>query len=242
MDPARRLFVAALAACAAAYVRVLDARTGRDRLLFAPNARTARRLYENEAAQLDVIVRWRGGANASDGGAGGGGGFSAQSVSVSQLKQWRRAGLLESVEQDVTVRAAAAYDAAAPVLAQIGPPSWGLDRVDQRFLPLDARYFFRGDGEGVLVFIVDSGAMRSHSQLAGRVLAGRNFNTADQSSDDTSDCGSGHGSHIAGIIGGVSVGVAKGVSLVPVRVYGECPARVRAAAPCRNARAPVAAH
>lgn len=62
----------------------------------------------------------------------------------------------------------------------------------------------------------------THSHRTGCLsfAAGRNFNTADQTTENTGDCGSGHGSHISGIIGGVSVGVAKGVSIVPVRVYG----------------------
>lgn len=144
---------------AAGYIRMPDSR-GRERVLFSA-ARGPRRLYEVDSEVLDVIVQWRDGTPPE-----------AVSVNVSQLKAWRAAGLVESVEINSIVRATAPYAADAPVLAQIEPPSWGIDRIDQQFLPLDQRYHFRGDGSGVYVFVVDSGCKATHSQLVGRVLPG----------------------------------------------------------------------
>ena len=186
----------------------------------------SRRLYDDEEELLNVIVRWRDvpqGVTLDSSGESGGfwqPSFTFEVANISQIKAWRASGMVESVEIDSVVRATAATDD-PPLLAQIDPPSWGLDRIDQQFLPLDQRYHFRTDGSsGVQVFIVDSGIKASHSQITGRVLPGRNFNTGDQTAENTNDCGSGHGSHLSGIVGGTTVGVAKGVQLVPVRVYG----------------------
>ena len=95
----------------------------------------------------------------------------------------------------------------------VSASSWGLDRLDQRALPLDASYSFTGNGTGVRVYIVDTGILTSHEQFAGRTLAG--FSAFGDNNPE--DC-NGHGTHVAGTIGGSSTGVARGVRVVPVRV------------------------
>jgi len=92
-------------------------------------------------------------------------------------------------------------------------PSWGLDRVDQRELPLDDGYTYPTLAGTVRAYIVDTGIMVSHQDFGGRAISG--FDAIDGGAAD--DC-HGHGTHVAGTVGGESYGVAKGVTLVAVRV------------------------
>jgi subtilisin family serine protease len=94
-------------------------------------------------------------------------------------------------------------------------PSWGIDRIDQRALPLDTNYTYNATGLGVDVYVVDSGINYSHLEFGGRALP-----FFDQIGDGRNgeDC-AGHGTHVAGIIGGATFGVAKGVTLYSARVF-----------------------
>ncbi len=97
---------------------------------------------------------------------------------------------------------------------QTNPPSWGLDRIDQRSLPLDHGYTYGTTASNVTVYLVDSGLRTSHTQFQGRASIG-----VDEVGDGRNgqDC-LGHGTHVAGTVGGKDYGVAKGVKLVAVRV------------------------
>jgi len=97
---------------------------------------------------------------------------------------------------------------------QTDPPSWGLDRVDQDALPLDAAYEYTQTGAGVEAFILDTGLNTTHSEFTGRVGEGYDFIDDDA---DPSDC-HGHGTHVAGTIGGTTYGLAKDVTIRAVRV------------------------
>ncbi|SCG47414.1 S8 family peptidase [Micromonospora halophytica] len=96
---------------------------------------------------------------------------------------------------------------------QTNPPSWGLDRIDQRSLPLDNSYTYPNTASNVHAYIIDTGIRFSHSDFGGRAVSG--YDAVDGGSAD--DC-NGHGTHVAGTVGGNAYGVAKGVRLVGVRV------------------------
>lgn len=95
------------------------------------------------------------------------------------------------------------------------PPSWGLDRIDQRALPLDSSVTVHPDwGRGVTVYVVDTGINFAHSEFGGRVLPGFDVVNVGGTADDCN----GHGTHVAATVAGTTFGLARAARLVPVRV------------------------
>jgi subtilisin family serine protease len=99
--------------------------------------------------------------------------------------------------------------------SQSNPPSWGLDRIDQRSEPLDHRYTYPSVNNAVDAYVIDSGVRITHREIQGRATWAANF----AGDGKNYDC-SGHGTHVAGTIAGSTVGVAKSARIVALKVFG----------------------
>jgi subtilisin family serine protease len=129
---------------------------------------------------------------------------AAVTATPAQAAALARSPRVEAVELDARVQTAATQDAAP----------WGLDRVDQRNLPLSTTFTSSASGSGVEAYVVDTGVLGSHVDFGGRVVAGW---TAIDDGRGTTDC-NGHGTHVAGTVAGGKYGVAKAATIIPVRV------------------------
>ena len=98
--------------------------------------------------------------------------------------------------------------------------NWGLDRLDGLSVMRDGVYAPPRTGQGVHLFIIDTGLYAQHQEFAGRVGAGTDATGANGGTDDCSSWS--HGTHVAAIAAGTRFGVAKGATIHPVRVAA-CP-------------------
>lgn len=108
------------------------------------------------------------------------------------------------VEQDAEV---------FPAAVQTGA-TWGIDRIDQRDLPLNSEYSYGTDASNVHAYIIDSGIRSTHVEFGGRATKDYDALTDGQNGNDCM----GHGTHVAGTIGSATWGVAKSIRLHAVRV------------------------
>ena len=109
------------------------------------------------------------------------------------------------------------------------PLHWGLDRVDQRRLPLDGRATRDPRaGAGTVLYVVDSGVFGGHADFGGRARTAHDAFARDDVSppflretrhtlDDSEDC-FGHGTAVASLAAGAEAGLAPAASIVSVRV------------------------
>ncbi|OKH94684.1 serine protease [Streptomyces uncialis] len=127
----------------------------------------------------------------------------------SRAKKFAADPAVASVAQNHLVKASA---------TQFDPPSWGLDRIDQRTLPLDQRYTYPDSaGQGVTAYVIDTGVRTTHGDFGGRAAHG--YDAIDN--DSVAQDGNGHGTHVAGIVAGTRYGVAKKARVVGVRVLND---------------------
>ena len=132
-------------------------------------------------------------------------GFAA-TLTDGQVRALQRNASVAAIEEDRTVTADAVQNTTAGL--------HGLDRIDQRNLPLSGTYAYGTGAAGVTAYVIDTGIATSHSQFGTRAR-----NVYDALGGDGQDC-NGHGTHVAGTIGGSTYGVAKDVQLRGLRVLG----------------------
>lgn len=128
-------------------------------------------------------------------------GFAAK-LTPAQLAKLQRSKMVAAIEPDQVVKA----------VTKQKPAPWGLDRIDQRQLPLNDSYRYKGTGRGVTAYVIDTGILATHPQFGGRaksVWRAKRFRNG-------RDC-NGHGTHVAGIIGARWFGVAKNVRIRSLR-------------------------
>ncbi len=135
-------------------------------------------------------------------------------VTTSEMNDLRADPTIEAIHQDLPVGIFDEVQSESSFPATAA--SWGLDRIDQRRLPLSGTYSPSGTGRGVRVFVLDTGVRATHSEFNGRVVDGVSIIPDGRGTDDCHSAG--HGTHVAGTIGGQSFGVAPEVTIVPVRV------------------------
>lgn len=102
------------------------------------------------------------------------------------------------------------------VAVQNNPPNWGIDRIDERTLPLDNQYESVLTGAGVNAYIIDTGLDLDHPNFSGRARLGTDVIGDGRNGNDCN----GHGTHVGGITASETYGVAKDANLYAVRVFG----------------------
>ncbi|KAK4652615.1 hypothetical protein QC762_0074970 [Podospora pseudocomata] len=144
----------------------------------------------------------------------------------SELKELRDSDLIEYIEKDTVIQinaVAAPRVAADPVeekhqlakrayVTQLHA-AWGLARISRRSAWNSGYYYDNTAGQGIRVYVLDSGIRTTHVEFEGRAVWGANFIAGSPNTDEY-----GHGTHVAGTIASKTYGVAKKATVVAVKV------------------------
>ncbi|XP_030829479.1 uncharacterized protein LOC591764 [Strongylocentrotus purpuratus] len=109
---------------------------------------------------------------------------------------------VDYIEQDKIIRANAVAG------------SWGVDRIDQRDLPLNDDMTINSYGKDVNVYIIDTGINPDHEDFGGRGMPVMDFVEPDNGAIDCN----GHGTHCAGTVGSNTYGIAREANLYGIRI------------------------
>lgn len=133
-------------------------------------------------------------------------GYAITLSSRNDLYKLRKSPLVKYIEQDHKVTAQE---------RQYLPP-WGLARISHRtrnFPNMFEYLYYTQAGQGVSVYIADTGVRITHSEFEGRATWGKTIPVGEPDSDNV-----GHGTHVAGTIAGKTYGVAKKANIISVKV------------------------
>ncbi|KAM5536221.1 hypothetical protein V8D89_010120 [Ganoderma adspersum] len=116
-----------------------------------------------------------------------------------------------------------AEDGVVTIVATQTNATWGLQRIsqvanltDQNTGDLTFTYTYDDSaGEGVDIYVVDTGIFTNHSEFQGRAVWGATFGGYADAD------GNGHGTHVSGTAAGVTYGVAKKANLFAVKVLSD---------------------
>ncbi len=143
------------------------------------------------------------------------GGYSAH-LTDDQLETLRQDPAVLSIHQDRRIEMKLGVPESTQRDTQSNP-SWGLDRIDQRDLPLDQSFTYSFSGKGVNAYVVDTGLRATHNEFKGRVQPG--YTPQGLGWQEGDDHVSGHGTHVASLLGGSTYGVAKNVTVTPLKIF-----------------------
>ena len=155
-------------------------------------------------------------------------GFSVKDFPKSVLSTFRGIAYVASIEEVVPIELpepveggtsnGPSWISATDELSSQAAAYWHLDRISHEDLPLDETYVRVKEGEGVHVYIVDTGIMDGHSEFEGRIAE-----CVDFIGDYGSVChdGDGHGTHVAALVAGKTFGAASKATIHAIRVLDD---------------------
>jgi subtilisin family serine protease len=121
---------------------------------------------------------------------------------------------LKRIESDIIVEAyAPAAELDARALVSQSPSTWGLGRISNRNKGISRYNYDSTAGQGVNIYVLDTGVNAAHQDFGGRAIEGANFISGESISD-----GNGHGTHCSGSAAGTTYGVAKSAGIIGVKV------------------------
>ncbi|PVG03009.1 subtilisin-like protein [Serendipita vermifera] len=157
--------------------------------------------------------------------------IEADSMGEADVLHWDRGTVREVTSKRSTnaygevVERDSAHELVRRAVVQQTDAPWGLQRISQTAAlgrtdvgSLDFTYTHdtAGDGQGVDIYVLDSGLNTAHSDFGGRATWPKTFGDYSTTEDVY-----GHGTHVAGTAGGARFGIAKRANLIGVRILSD---------------------